>query len=104
MLYFCLMQRMNVSSSGSSFSGSSSYRKSSPVSSMINVISKVLPSSSSSSSFIFRENYDSTLIVVAAFILKIVIRFSNRMNVFRNSHPADAALQKWIYGLCRQGC
>lgn len=103
MLYFCLMQRMNVSSSGSSFSGSSSYRKSSPVSSMINVISKVLPSSSSSS-FIFRENYDSTLIVVAAFILKIVIRFSNRMNVFRNSHPADAALQKWIYGLCRQGC
>ena len=68
---------------------------------MINVISKVLPSSSS---FILRENYDSTLIVVAAFILKIVIRFSNRMNVFRNSHPADAALQKWIYGLCRQGC
>ena len=100
MLYFCLMQPMNVSSSGSSFSGSSSYRKSSPFSSMINVISKVLPSSS----FIFRENYDSTLIVVAAFILKIVIRFSNRMNVFRNSHPADAALQKWIYGLCRQGC
>ena len=100
MLYFCLMQPMNVSSSGSSFSGSSSYRKSSPVSSMINVISKVLPSFF----FIFRENYDSVLVVVTAFILKIVIRFSNRMNVFRNSHPADAALQKWIYGLCRQGC